>query len=192
MIISRSGADLVTGGGDFEGNSIQTLRVYPTHESDHFFGAKDPLDTLQCTKYLDATMMTNFELVLDDLWYPDAKYTNEDDFCSVLVHGWELEWYWDNYEGADCVPMAEMLDGTDLVSDAVTCTNNMVDIWFSRETGQADFCLSSSATECNGPDDSAEDFCITYWVKCDPKPYSSPSTVEADLVSDAWSSWFGW
>jgi hypothetical protein len=115
--------------------------------------------------------VTTFELVMDDPWFPQNKYTNEDDFCSVLVHGWELEWYWDSWSAEAA---------------------NMVDIWFSRETGAADFCLSNSAAVCRGPTDGAEDFCITYWVKCDPKPYSSPSTVEQDLISDAWSSWFGW
>lgn len=119
--------------------------------------------------------------MLDDPWYPDAKYTNEDDFCSVLVHGWELEWYW--------------ADSGDWAADA---GGNKVDIWFSRETGAADFCLSDSATACDyaifvpvvGP--AKGDFCITYWVKCEPKDFSAPSTVEEDLVAEAWSSWYGW
>lgn len=132
LIISRDGGEIVTGGGEETGLMIQTLRVYPTHEKDHLFGAKDPSDKLQCTKFLDASMNTNFELVLDDLWYPDAKYTNEDDFCSVLVHGWELEWYW-----------PDLFVATD--------NSNKVDIWFSRETGAADFCLSTSETDCEGP-----------------------------------------
>jgi hypothetical protein len=115
---------------------------------------------------------------MDDQWYPDYKFTNEDDFCAVMVHGWELEWYF----------------GTDWTADGP----NMVDIWYSRSTGAADICLSGSADVCQGPTGSlpeegiAPDFCITYWVKCDPKPVSVASTVEEDLLADAWSSWFGW
>lgn len=52
--------------------------------------------------------------MLDDPWYPDYKYTNEDDWCALLVHGWELAWYW----GED------WQDSGDPVS-----------VWFSRETG---------------------------------------------------------
>ena len=66
---------------------------------------------------------------MDDLWFPDAKYTNDDDFCSTLVHGWELGWYW-----AEEGWMEEM--------------HNIVDIWFSRETGAADFCLADSSENC--------------------------------------------
>jgi len=183
LIISRDGGDIITLGGDAEA-SIQTVRIYPTHEKDHLFGSKHLFnDPLQCTKVLDVWEETNFELVLDDLWYPDAKYTNEDDFCSVLVHGWELEWYW--YDAIE-------MDG-DWIPDAGT---NKVDIWFSRETGAADFCLSEAADECdyditiNTP--ALGGFCITYWVKCEPKDFSAPSTVEEDLVAEAWTSWFGW
>ena len=128
----------------------------------------------------DAREATNFELVLDDQWYPDAKYTNEDDYCSLLVHGWELAWYWG------------------LTTDTPTAgywldeMANVVDIWFSRDTGMADFCLSSSMTECLGEPHDEAPFCITYWVKCAKKRFDEPSTVEQDLVSQAWGSWFGW
>lgn len=173
--ISRDGGEIIVGLGNAN-TKINTVRVYPTHEKDHLFGWKHPEDTRQCTKIVDTWEETTIELVLDDQWYPDHKYTNEDDFCAVMVHGWELEWYW-----AD--------DGW--VPDAGT---NKVDIWFSRENGQADLCLSSSPTDCEGPDSDTivAPFCITYWVKCDPKPVSVASTVEEDLLADAWSSWFGW
>jgi len=74
-----------------------------------------------------------------------------------------------------------------------------VDIWFSR-TGQADFCFSDSMTDCKGPYDTSEAlFCLSYWVMCD-RPaaptsdydYGASYSVEDDLVSQAWSSWFGW
>jgi hypothetical protein len=119
---------------------------------------------------------TTVELVMDDPWYPDTEYTNEDDFCSMLVHGWELEWYWDN-------------DGWSPADGG-----NTVDIWFSRSTGEASFCLSVDDADCRGPDasDIVAPFCIDYWLKCDSKPVSVASTVDDDLVADAWSSWFGW
>jgi len=75
---------------------------------------------------------------------------------------------------------------------------NIVDIWYSRETGAADLCLNASPAACAGPAGSKPNdvvkapFCITYWVKCDEKPVSVPSTVDEDLLADAWSSWFGW
>ena len=53
-------------------------------------------------------------------------------------------------------------------------------------------------TDCTGPEGSLPndmifgDFCITYWVKCEEKPVSVASTVEEDLLADAWSNWFGW
>ena len=120
---------------------------------------------------------TDVELVLDDPWYPDAKYTKEDDYCAVLVHGWELGWYWDSWDDEK---------------------NNRVDIWFSRETGAADFCLNTSHKgswnkgDCIGPDQTEDGYCITYWVKCEPKDYDTPSTVDQDLIDQAWTSWFGW
>ena len=179
LIISRSGGDFITLGGDGDAN-INTVRVYPTHEKDHLFGWKDQSDMKQCTKIIDTWEETTIELVMDDLWFPEHKFTNEDDFCATMVHGWELEWYW--------------------VDDGWTADagGNKVDIWFSRSTGAADLCLSNSDAECTGPegslpsDDVAAPFCITYWVKCDEKPVSVPSTVEEDLLADAWSSWFGW
>ena len=33
------------------------------------------------------------EFRLDDPYYLDAKYTNDDDFCAQTVDGWELDWY---------------------------------------------------------------------------------------------------
>ena len=133
------------GGGTVDGSDVQTLRVYPTHEGEHRFGAADREDRLQCTKFIDATMNTNFELVLDDQWYPDAKYTNEDDFCSLLVHGWELAWYWDSFnQDVEFDIVADFYTDEDLVDGVVDMEQvpNVVDIWFSRETGQADFCAS--------------------------------------------------
>lgn len=182
LIISRGGGEIITGAGDGM-LTVQTVRVYPTHEKDHFFGAKDPSDVLQCTKMIDAHEWTNFELVLDDPWYANAEYTNDDDYCALLVPGWELQWYWAND--------ADSLWALDAPAK--------IDIWFSR-TGQADFCLSSSATECEGPYEfSMAAYCLSYWVKCD-KPAASASgydygasySVEDDLVSQAWSGWFGW
>jgi len=38
----------------------------------------------------DARPWTNFELVIDDPWSPGAEYTNDDDYCALLVPGWEL------------------------------------------------------------------------------------------------------
>ena len=70
LIISRSGGEIITGNGDGM-TTVQTVRVYPTHEKDHFFGWKDPDDTLQCTLMIDTQQYTNFQLVLDDPWYPD-------------------------------------------------------------------------------------------------------------------------
>ena len=93
LIISRGGGEIITGMGDGE-DTVQTVRIYPTHEKDHYFGAKDPTNTRQCTKMLDTQPYTNFELVLDDPWYENAEYTNDDDYCALLVPGWELEWYW--------------------------------------------------------------------------------------------------
>ena len=180
LVISRDGGEIITLLGDANA-SINTVRVYPTHEKDHLFGWKDPEDTRQCTKIIDVWEETTIELVMDDQWYPDHKFTNEDDFCAVMVHGWELEWYW-----------SDLTDGSaGWTADAGT---NKVDIWYSRSNGQADLCLSSSETECEGPDSASilAPFCITYWVKCDPKPVSVASTVEEDLLADAWSSWFGW
>ena len=82
------------------------------------------------------------------------------------MHGWELAWYW---------------DGTWVEESA----SNIVDVWFSRATGEASFCLASTAAECQGPDSTSPpptaDFCISYWVKCDSKPLSVASTVEEDL-----------
>lgn len=179
LIISRGGGEIITGGGDNGDLTVQTIRIYPTHETDHLFGWRDPSDLRQCTKMTDVRETTNFELVLDDQWYPDYKYTNDDDYCSLLVHGWELAWYW----------------GDDMVSPSYYWTvedTNTVDIWFSRDTGMADFCLSSSATECVGEPYESAPFCITYWVKCEKKSFAEPSTVEQDLVSQAWGSWFGW
>jgi len=178
LVISRSGGDFITLGGDGD-TMINTVRVYPTHEKDHLFGWKDQGDNKQCTKIIDALEETTIELVMDDPWYPDHKFTNDDDFCAVLVHGWELEWYWVDDGWAAGGP-------------------NKVDIWFSRSTGAADLCLSNSDAVCTGPegslpeDDVLAPFCITYWVKCEEKPVSVPSTVEEDLLADAWSSWFGW
>ena len=125
---------------------------------------------------------TDVELVLDDPWYPDAKYTKEDDYCAVLVHGWELGWYWDAWRGG---------------SGTSGNGNNRVDIWFSRETGAADFCLHPPVlldigASCVGPEETEDGFCITYWVKCEPKDYDTPSTVDQDLIDQAWTSWFGW
>jgi len=134
LIISRGGGEIITGAGDGM-LTVQTVRVYPTHEKDHFFGAKDPSDVLQCTKMIDAHEYTNFELVLDDPWYANAEYTNDDDYCALLVPGWELQWYWSNDD--DSLWAATAAPGTPA----------KIDIWFSR-TGQADFCLSSSETEC--------------------------------------------
>jgi hypothetical protein len=179
LVISRSGGDIITLGGDGVDN-ISTVRVYPTHEKDHLFGWKDQGDLVQCTKITDVWEETTIELVMDDLWYPEHKFTNEDDFCAVMVHGWELEWYW-------------AADGW-----APNAGGNKVDIWYSRSTGAADLCLSTSASDCTGPEGSLPSdavlapFCITYWVKCEEKPVSVPSTVEEDLLADAWSSWFGW
>lgn len=89
LIISRDGGEIITGGGD-GGTTVQTVRVYPTHEKDHYFGVKDPTNLNQCTKMVDAHEYTNFELVLDDPWYENAEYTNDDDYCALLVPGWEL------------------------------------------------------------------------------------------------------
>ena len=89
LIISRGGGEIITGNGDGE-DTVQTVRVYPTHDKDHYFGAKDPENTRQCTKMIDAKPWTNFELVLDDPWYENAEYTNDDDYCALLVPGWEL------------------------------------------------------------------------------------------------------
>lgn len=173
LIISRGGGEIITGGGDNGDATVQTIRIYPTHETDHLFGWRDPDNLRQCTKMTDAREATNFELVLDDQWYPDYKYTNEDDYCGLLVHGWELAWYWgDEYWTAE--------------------STHQVDIWFSRDTGMADFCLSSNAEECTGEPHDVAPFCITYWVKCAKKRFDEPSTVEQDLVSQAWGSWFGW
>jgi hypothetical protein len=89
LIISRGGGDFITGNGDGD-ETVQTVRVYPTHDKDHYFGAKDPENDRQCTKMIDAHEYTNFELVLDDPWYENAEYTNDDDYCALLVPGWEL------------------------------------------------------------------------------------------------------
>lgn len=78
-------------------------------------------------------------------------------------------------------------------------TGQNVDIWFSR-TGQADFCFSDSDDVCQGPYDAGtEGFCLSYWVACDRpaaptsgEDYGASYSVEDDLVSQAWSSWFGW
>jgi len=89
LIISRGGGEIITGGGDGE-MTVQTVRVYPTHDQDHYFGAKNVENDRQCTKMIDAHEYTNFELVLDDPWYENAEYTNDDDYCALLVPGWEL------------------------------------------------------------------------------------------------------
>ena len=188
IIFSRGGDDyfISNSGGDFwlsgakEGDQ-NTLRLYPTHEKDHLFGWKDMDDGRQCTTIMDMWDETAVELVLDDPWFPDAKYTKDDDYCAVLVHGWELGWYWNSWD-----------DGEDGGSG-----NNRVDIWFSRETGAADFCLHPNsddifAASCVGPEETEDGFCITYWVKCEAKDYDTPSTVEQDLIDQAWTSWFGW
>lgn len=177
LIISRGGGEIITGNGDNGDETVQTIRIYPTHETDHLFGWRDPSDLRQCTKMLDVRETTNFELVLDDQWYPDYKYTNEDDYCSLLVHGWELAWYWGDDDDGGYWDVEDV---------------NKVDIWFSRDTGMADFCLTSSDSECVGEPYESAPFCITYWVKCDKKSFAEPSTVEQDLVSQAWGSWFGW
>merc|ERR1712003_423038 len=134
LIISRDGGDIITLGGDGSA-SISTVRVYPTHEKDHVYGRKTPGNTRTCTKINDVWEETSIELVMDDPWYPDTEYTNEDDFCSTLVHGWELAWYWD-------------MDGWN--ADAGT---NPVDVWFSRSTGEASLYLSVADTTCRGPGD---------------------------------------
>lgn len=142
----------------------------------------------------DVLESTNFELVLDDQWYPDHKYTNEDDYCSLLVHGWELGWYWgDSADGGYWSAEAnEMIPGETDGSMIPNPEQNIVDIWFSRDTGMADFCLSSSDTDCTGEPYDVAPFCVTYWVKCEKKRHDAPSTVDQDLVSQAWGSWFGW
>ena len=89
LIISRGGGEIIEGKGDGDA-TVQTVRIYPTHEKDHYFGAKDPGNDRQCTKMKDAKEWTNFELVLDDPWYENAEYTNDDDYCALLVPGWEL------------------------------------------------------------------------------------------------------
>lgn len=159
LLISRDGGDFYMLSGDNGDKSVQTVRVYPTHEKDHLFGWKHPEDLRQCVKLLDMRDVTNVELVLDDPWFPDHKYTNEDDFCSELVHGWELGWYWDSWKEGE---------------------GNNVDIWFTRETGEATFCLSDEMSECSGQPKlrASEEHCITYWVKCENRDYSTPSTVE--------------
>jgi len=127
---------------------------------------------------IDAYEWTNFELVLDDPWYPGAEYTNADDYCALLVPGWELQWYWSTW--ADEAAQE-------------------VDIWFSRN-GSADFCMSDSNSVCQGPYESDDNtFCLSYWLECD-RPaaptsgfdYGNKYSVEEDLVSQAWSTWFGW
>lgn len=125
LIISRGGGEIITGNGTGD-TTVQTVRIYPTHDTDHYFGAKDPTNVRQCTKMLDTQMYTNFELVLDDPWYENAEYTNDDDYCALLVPGWELEWYW---------------------TDDWVAAGQKVDIWFSR-TGAADFCFSDSMSDC--------------------------------------------
>merc|ERR1712113_146670 len=122
---------------------------------------------------------TDVELVLDDPSFPDYKYTKDDDYCAVLVHGWELGWYWNSWDDGE--------DGEDESSG-----DNRVDIWFSRETGAADFCLNPSnefLADCVGPADTEDGFCITYWVECEAKDYDTPSTVDQDLIDQAWTSW---
>lgn len=52
LIISRGGGEIITGNGDGD-TTVQTIRVYPTHEKDHFFGWKNPDDTTQCTLMTD-------------------------------------------------------------------------------------------------------------------------------------------
>jgi len=99
FVISRSGGDFITLGGDGD-TMVNTVRVYPTHEKDHLFGWKDQTDMKQCTKIIDVFEETTIELVMDDQWYPDHKFTNEDDFCATMVHGWELAWYWADPMGA--------------------------------------------------------------------------------------------
>jgi hypothetical protein len=122
LFISNSGGDIVDFGQ--KNGDQNTLRLYPTHDKDHLFGWKDMRDGRQCTTIVDMWDETDVELVLDDPWYPDAKYTKEDDYCAVLVHGWELGWYWDAWNPTN------------------PSNDNRVDIWFSRETGAADFCLN--------------------------------------------------
>ena len=98
-MISRSGGDVIrlgntpTPGPSNPGSAgVSTVRVYPTHEGDHLFGGGTfgPGALSQCTRILDVMNATNIELVLDDPFYPNWQHTNEDDWCSVLVNGWEL------------------------------------------------------------------------------------------------------
>lgn len=58
------------------------------------------------------------ELRMDDPTFEDWKYTNDDDTCSELVYGWELDYYMDNED-----------DNLDFES------GETFHVWFSRKTG---------------------------------------------------------
>lgn len=137
---------------------------------------------------IDAQDYTNFELVLDDPTRHDFQYTDDDDHCALLVHGWELAWYW-LPSSADCGEE----DGCDYDYSANSLDAQTIDIWFSRETGMADFCASDSLEECTGAPYDVYDFCITYWVQCEARdPWAPVVDLEQDLIDEAWGSWFGW
>lgn len=50
ILISRSGGEIYTVTPDDTGKEVNEYWIYPTHEhGSHYFGAKNPMDTLQCT-----------------------------------------------------------------------------------------------------------------------------------------------
>lgn len=137
LVISRDGGDTIMLGNTGpsaalakDGPGVSTVRIYPTHEKDHVYGQKD--DTLrgQCVIIKDMWETTNIELVLDDPWHPERLYGDDDDFCSLLLHGWELQWYFET-----SAPWAT--DGS-----------VKMHVWFSRSTGEASFCVGSIDTMC--------------------------------------------
>lgn len=140
FVVSRDGGDIITLGNNADGDvsggkdtkGVSTVRIYPTHDKDHVFGQKDDSANGDCTIIKDATELTNIELVIDDPWHPDGSYHNDDDYCSLLLHGWELRWYFHAQ-----VPDAWADD-----------TAVPLHVFFSRQTGEASFCVGAAAFPC--------------------------------------------
>lgn len=141
LVISRDGGETIKlgnegAGGIGTGDTVQdkkgvsTVRIYPTHEKDHVYGQKDETTRGQCVIIKDMWEVTNIELVLDDPWHPESQYGDDDDYCSLLLHGWELQWYF----GATATPAWK------------TSMSSKMHVWFSRSTGEASFCVGDSDT----------------------------------------------
>ena len=178
ILISRSGGELYTVAPAADPSEVNEYWIYPTHEGRHYFGAKDPSNTRQCTIIDQMSQIDTIYLRMDDPTQSLHKFSNDDDLCSVAVSGWELAFYMEDLAGVT-------FDSTD---PAILQT---IHVWFSREDGKADICLGT--TELTICDENTDDtLCITYWVLCpDKNPWlDEPIHDYEDLLINL--DWFGW